>query len=194
MSHKIIQSTVDNLNIEYKTDLISYEKANKYFHILENNLIYNSVEESTVEVNGTTYQTKRKYVLYGDVDPTKESNIKSWNHNTQEYIECIVIKNIKHLIQKYTGKKFNFVVITRYADGTDKVGAHRDREMNQEDDPTIVGVSLGAVRPIIFAPYHFIPEETSKRIVWELEHGSMYIIKPPTNVFWTTRNTEKNES
>ena len=183
MSHKIIQSKIDNINIEYKANIIPWEKANKYLHILEKNLIYKSAEESVVEVNGTIYQIKRKYVLYGDLKKEECGDIKSWNNSSKQ--ECVVIKNIKYFIEKYTGKKFNFVVINRYNDGSEKIGAHRDREMDLEDDPTIVGVSLGAIRSVVFAPYYFIPQETNKRIVWELGHGSMFIIKPPTNTFWT---------
>lgn len=187
MSNKTIKSENDNIDVEYCHDFLTVEKANKYYNILERNLVYNSAEESMVVVAGNKYQIKRQQVAYGEPGTFysfagNKVYAKSWSDITKQ--ECVVIKNIRLYVQKHTGKKFNFVLINRYADGMDKIGAHRDDEKELVNNPTIVGVSLGASRSVVFSPFKFVPKETDNRINLVLGHGSLFAINHPTNQHW----------
>ena len=184
---KIFCSLKDNLNVHYKANFIEEYKANKYYDIFEKELVYDTPEQSKVVVFGKEYFVPRKQVAYGD--PGTYYSFAGttvyahpWNNDN---IVCRIIKNIKHKVEVFTGKKFNFVLINRYKDGRDSIGRHSDSETALGTEPTIVGVSLGAIRDVHFAPYKFIPQILPKKIQLELGHGSIFIMHPPTNTYWT---------
>ncbi len=187
MLQKKYYSDKNNINVQYQGDFLDQHKADKYYTIFESKLEYNTKEDSKVKVFGKDYFIKRKQVAYGEDGTyyTFAGNTvyaKSWNNSDD--ILCRVIKNIKFKVEKTTGKKFNFVLINRYADGDDYIGAHRDDEKELENEPTIAGVSLGSVRDIAFTPVGFIPEKMPKRLTLELEHGSIFVMYYPTNTYW----------
>jgi len=187
MSQKTFESENDHINVQYQADFLDQYTADKYYTIFESKLEYNKKDDSKVKVFGKEYFIKRKQVAYGEDGTyyTFAGNTvyaKSWNNSDD--ILCRVIKNIKIRVEKKTGKKFNFVLINRYADGDDYIGAHRDDEKELGNEPTIIGVSLGSVRDIAFTPVGFIPEETPKRLTLELDHGSIFVMNHPTNTYW----------
>lgn len=184
---KTFCSLKDNLNVHYKGNFIEEHKANKYYDIFEKQLVYDTPEQSKVVVFGKEYFVPRKQTAYGDpgtyysfAGTTVYAH--SWDNDN---IVCKIIKNIKHKVEVFTGKKFNFVLINRYKDGADKIGKHCDSESSLGVEPTIVGVSLGAIRDVCFAPYKFIPQILSNRITLQLDHGSIFVMYPPTNDHWT---------
>lgn len=193
---KCFSSLTDKINVHYSSNFLDNHKADKYFHIFEKYLVYNSSEDSKVIVYGKEYEIKRKQVAYGDDGTFYEFAgtkvyAKSWNN--KDDIICRVIKNIKHMVELFTLQKFNFVLINRYADGNDKIGKHQDSNKNNilGDDPTIVGVSFGAARDVIFKPYStptnpgIIPKHMNDKISIRLDHGSIFVMYPPTNTYWT---------
>jgi alpha-ketoglutarate-dependent dioxygenase alkB family protein 2 len=184
---KSICSLTDNINVVYKPDLLDNHTADKYLYFLEKNLVYNPDEDSKVTVMGKQYYISRKQTAYGEPGTYyrfagNTVYAHDWN---SDIIVCKIIKKIKSRVEVFTGQKYNFVLINRYANGDDKIGAHRDDEKELGDNPTIVGVSLGASRDVCFVPYRFIPEKLEKRISLTLEHGSVYAMYPPTNEYWT---------
>lgn len=183
---KTFKSDKDGFHVQYQADFIDSHKADKYYKIFEDKLEYNSREDSKVIVYGKEHYIKRKQVAYGDKELSysfagNKVNAKSWDDDT---ILCRVIRNIKVKVEKFTGEKFNFVLINRYANGDDYIGAHRDDEKELGEKPTIVGVSFGAARDIAFTAHNFVPEEISKRLTFELDHGSIFVMNHPTNDFW----------
>lgn len=184
---KTFCSLKDNLNVHYKADFIEEHKANKYYHIFEKELVYDTAEQSKVVVYGKEHYVPRKQTSYGDPGTYYSfSGATVYAHPwDNDNIVCKIIKNIKHKVEVFTGKKFNFVLINRYKDGNDSIGAHRDNEGGLGDSPVIAGVSLGAMRDVCFAPYKFIPEILPKRITLQLDHGSIFVMYPPTNTYWT---------
>lgn len=184
---KTFNSTKDNINVTYKADFIPKDKADEYFNIFETNLIYNSAEESKVTIFGKQYLIPRKQVAYGDEGTFYTFagvTVKAIDWN-QDNPTCKIIKNIKQEVENQTKETFNFVLINRYANGDNNIGKHRDDEKDLNSSAAIVGVSFGAARDVIFAPYRFIPGEMSKRITLNLAHGSIFIMYPPTNRHWT---------
>lgn len=179
-------SLIDNFNVYYCPNFLDKRKADKYFNILENELKYNSKEESKVKIFGKEFYIPRSQVAYGDQGTHysfagTKVNAKSWDDKN---ILCTVLKNIKHKVEIFTGKKFNFVLINRYKDGNQYIGYHSDDEKELGKDPTIVGISLGAERDFMFKPRKFIPENISSNFEINLGHGSLVSMNPPTNDFW----------
>ena len=175
--------TATNLKVSYKSDFLSKEKADKIYRILERSLVYNTEEESKVVVFGKEHSIPRKQVAYGDEGTFYKfagSTVyaKSWHDNNNV---CRILRNIKKQVEEFTGEEFNFVLINRYKDGHDCIGHHQDDERELGDKPTIVGVSLGVQRPIIFKPYKFLADN----ITLDLEHGSIFVMHHPTNDHWT---------
>lgn len=185
---KCFSSLTDSINVHYKKDLLDKKKADKYFAILEDKLEYLSPEESKVVVHGKSHEIPRKQVAYGDPGTyyTFSHNrvyAKSWNDKTD--IICRVLKNIKHKVEVFTGKKFNFVLINRYKDGDDYISFHADDEKELGDDATIVGVTLGAERDFKFKPKKgFYPQKMPNEITLTLHHGSIVAMLDPTNRNW----------
>lgn len=184
---KCITSLVDNINVHYYSDFLEKHKADKYFNIFEDKLVYNNAEDSKVVVFGKEHEIPRKQLAYGLPGTYYKFAgntvfAKSWN---EPDIICKIIKNILHKVEIYSNKKFNFVLINRYEDGNQYIGHHRDDEKELGNDPTIVGVSFGAVRDVTFKTYKFIPNKMAESINLELGHGSIFVMKPPTNEFWT---------
>jgi alkylated DNA repair dioxygenase AlkB len=183
MHKKDIISIPDNFNILYEPQFLTKYKADKYFFIFERDLVYDT--DNKVTVNGKEFELKRKHASFADLDnisiADNMENTRNWNGSDNI---CIIIRNIHKQVEKLSGKKFNFVLINRYADGSEGIGAHRDGEEELGEEPTIIGVSLGAYRDIVFSPYFFKPVEINKRTKIELMHGSLFSINHPTNTFW----------
>ena len=177
---KCYSSLTDNINIHYYSDFLDKYKADKYYHIFEEKMVYDA--NSKIVVNGTEFEIKRKMVAYGDAEVSVKAYGRCWNNDD---VICRIIKNIKHKVEVCTGQKFNYVLINRYADGTQKIGHHQDKEEELGKNATIAGVSLGAMRDIQFKPYLFIPEKIPRKINLPLHNGSMYVIQGSTNQSWT---------
>ena len=187
IKQKNISSLTDKINIHYSSEFLKHHDADKYLKIFEDKLTYNSKEDSKIKIFGKEHYIPRKQVAYGTPGTFYtfsglKVNARSWDDKSD--IVCRVIKNIKHKVEKFTGKKFNFCLINRYEDGDQYIGYHRDDEKELGDEPTIVGVSLGSEREILFQAAKLIPEFHKKTISLPLSHGSIFVMYHPTNDYW----------
>lgn len=162
-------------------------------------------EEATVQVFGKVYDIPRKQATYGDAGLTYTySGIRRmaspWTP-TLEYIRDAVTRT--------TGQMFNFVLVnrwetsvnfgnslpdecifffsTRYKDGLDHMGEHRDDEKELDPLCPIASVSLGAARDFIFRHRDARGKTIQRQIEpvkLELAHGSLLLMNFPTNTFW----------
>lgn len=83
---------------------------------------------------------------------------------------------IRDLVSKLTSEKFTICVVMRYPTGKVGINPHRDKEMKH--GTMIAGVSLGETRTLVVSR-----GKTSHE--WELPTGSLYVLKPPTNDYWS---------
>jgi alkylated DNA repair dioxygenase AlkB len=76
--------------------------------------------------------------------------------------------------------------VFRYRDGKDHMGEHRDDEKELDQKSGIASVSLGQVRDFVLR--HSDARGKKKRSIppvkIPLGHGSLLLMKPPTNTFW----------
>lgn len=201
---KSYSSLKNNINVHYYDTFFNKKLADDYFDILEKNVIYNSDEESIVTIYGKKHVIPRKQVAYGDLGTSYNFagvtvSSKPWNDNN---ILSNTLLEIKNSVEICTRQKFNFVLINRYKDSNSYIGPHRDDEKELGDDPTIAGVSFGAERDVVFAPYKFIPLPDNLPLVKDklhvkLGHGSLFVMLDKTNTFWThsiPKNSKVNNS
>ena len=179
-------SLIDNINVTYYRDFINSADCKRYYYLFEKYLKYNNKEASKIKLYGKEFYVPRKQVAFGDPGTYYNfSGIKvdaiSWDNDE---IISKVLKKIKDKVELFTGKKFNFVLINRYADGNDYIGFHKDDEKQLGDEPYIVGVSFGAERDFIFKADNFIPKNMPEKIELKLDDGSIIMMDHPTNDYW----------
>lgn len=76
---------------------------------------------------------------------------------------------------------------TRYQDGQDHMGEHRDDEKELDPLCPIASVSLGVARDFIFRHRDTRGKSAQRQIEQvklELAHGSLLLMNRPTNTFW----------
>jgi alkylated DNA repair dioxygenase AlkB len=76
---------------------------------------------------------------------------------------------------------------SRYKDGHDYIGEHRDDEKDLVSGHPIASLSLGQPRDFIFKHASARGKNATCKIdpvKLELEHGSLLVMKHPTNTYW----------
>ena len=88
-----------------------------------------------------------------------------------------ILLTVKKYVDNIAGATTTVLVIQRYHDGTSGIAPHRDKEMVL--GTKICGVSLGATRKLVFERTGCDPLSLT------LNSGSLYIMNPPTNSYWS---------
>ena len=209
-----IEIKEDNLYLQYFPNFYSSQQAKVIKDKLEQSVEYDNAEDSSVMVFGKKHKIARKQTAIGD-----EGTSYKFSGNdvpSKPWSELPLIKEIKNKIQQQlsttenddddnkneenkedVGSIFNFCLINRYNDGKDKVGFHKDDERDLVDNSSIVGVSFGATRDIIFKHQDLVSnskknkhndnEDNSnqiKTVKISLKNGSLIVMRHPTNSFW----------
>lgn len=99
-----------------------------------------------------------------------------------------VLAELRDRVSEATGEGYNFCVVQRYPAAGVGIRPHRDKEM--VPGTTICGLSLGSTRTLTLGPPRFLDSEP---VCLELGPGSLYVLKPPTNDYWT-HSSEKGTS
>lgn len=172
----IKKSDRKELNVVYKQKFYNRKEASDIYRWLEDNIEYNSDEDSMVMIHGKMIKIPRKQVAHGDPGTSYSFSgntvpTKPW---TPELLE------IKRKVEEYAGETFNFVLINRYKDGSHYIGYHSDDEKELGDTPTIASITFGAARDFLLKKIDGSePLETFK-----LHHGDLLLMKHPTNDKW----------
>jgi alkylated DNA repair dioxygenase AlkB len=90
--------------------------------------------------------------------------------------------DIKKVVEPIAGTRFNSVLINFYRDGQDRVAWHSDDEKELGQNPVIGSVSLGAERK--FKLRHKGFDKNGRQTEIMLAHGSLLLMKGPTQHFW----------
>jgi alkylated DNA repair dioxygenase AlkB len=83
-------------------------------------------------------------------------------------------------VEKMVDEKFNVCVVQRYPNGSYGINPHKDKEMII--GTTICGISFGAKRKLRLHSPKYMKLDN---IELDLEHGSLYVLKSPTNTYWS---------
>ncbi|CAG0888211.1 unnamed protein product [Darwinula stevensoni] len=178
------QKEASNLSLSY-TMLLRKREADFVFASLENSIQYYSGELAQIMVHGKWCPIPRKQVAYGDPGLSYHFSgiaipAKPWTP---------LLKGLCDAVSCIASTKFNFVLINRYKDGSDRVGEHKDDEIDLDPAAPIASVSLGQPRDFVFRHQdargrHKAGSSLHEPVTLMLEHGSLLLMNPPTNLFW----------
>eukprot|EP01136_Pigoraptor_vietnamica_P039151 Opistho-1_new@109467 len=104
-----------------------------------------SLRQHEATLFGQTHPQPRLSSLHADTDVSGRytNSIVGSNPWVPELLE------LKGMVERTLGQKFNSAVVNFYRDGRDHVGMHSDYEDNTGPNPTIASVSLGATRDFV---------------------------------------------
>jgi alkylated DNA repair dioxygenase AlkB len=88
---------------------------------------------------------------------------------------------IKHAVDAEAEVKFNSVLLNFYRNEGDSVAWHSDDEPELGKNPIIASVSLGATRRFVLKHKR---EKRLPKIELELSHGSLFLMRGPTQHHW----------
>uniref|UniRef100_A0A8C9FIJ9 DNA oxidative demethylase ALKBH2 n=1 Tax=Pavo cristatus TaxID=9049 RepID=A0A8C9FIJ9_PAVCR len=168
------------LSLEYRL-LFGRAEADAIFQQLEKEVEY--FEGKALHVFGKWHNIPRKQVTYGD--PELTYTYSGVTFSPKPWIP--VLSHIRDRLVLETGHAFNFVVINRYKDGEDHIGEHRDDEKELVPRSPIASVTFGACRDFVFRHCDSRGKNATRHIKpirLQLAHGSLLMMKYPTNVYW----------
>lgn len=149
-------------------------------------MLYRKLENILPHIKG------RKAILIGDEGLVYRINIRGniserpvipWTLRCGcEKDTCIcsilpVLRAVKQYVDDTVKSNTTVLIIQRYHDGYAGILPHRDKEMIL--GTKICGVSLGATRTLLFEKRGYNP------VSLELNSGSLYVMNPPTNSYWS---------
>jgi|SRR5690606_2977961 len=127
---------------------------------------------------GKRIETKRKVAWYAEnpFEYTYSNHTKTALPWTAELLE------LKEIVEKITGEKFNSCLLNLYHNGSEGMAWHSDGETDLKRDGAIASVSFGAERKFAFK--HKVTKETVSKV---LENGSLLVMKGTTQTHWMHR-------
>lgn len=133
---------------------------------------------------GKWLRIPRQQVAFGD--PGTAYKFSGTTVPARPWPNCV--SAVRAALRNATGYDFNFVLVNRYRDGSDRIGEHRDAEPDLDPSFPIASVSLGEPRQFVFRHGDARRKGEGKKAIpvvkITLEHGSVLLMNPPTNVHW----------
>ncbi|NXV83963.1 ALKB2 demethylase, partial [Atlantisia rogersi] len=172
----------EGLSCDYRL-LFGRAEADEIFQQLEEQVEYFEGDKTKLQVFGKWHDIPRRQVTYGD--PELTYTYSGVTFSPKPWIP--VLNRIRDRVTGDTGHTFNFVLINRYKDGGDHIGEHRDDERELVPRSPIASVSFGACRDFVFRHCDSRGKNATrciKPIKLQLAHGSLLLMKYPTNVYW----------
>merc|ERR1719323_2356013 len=98
-----------------------------------------------IMIHGKRVKIPRRQVAFGD--PGTTYSFSGTTVGPKEWTP--LLRRLKRDVEAETKEAFNFVLINRYKDGKDRIGAHRDDEKGIDRGAPIAGLSFGATRDFV---------------------------------------------
>ena len=134
--------------------------------------------QNTIRFYGKESLVPRLEAWYGD--PGMSYSYSGIRMDPLPWTEDLL--EIKKIIEPVSMTTFNSVLINFYRDGKDRVAWHSDDEKELGRNPVIGSVSLGAERKFKLRHKDFTQNGQQAEIM--LAHGSLLMMKGPTQRFW----------
>jgi len=168
----------NNLHVTY-SEIFTKSVCRKIFSNLEREVEYFTGELSQVKVFGKVYPIPRKQSAYGDEGVT----YKYSGTIVPAQVWTNTLSQLRDIVQRLVGVRYNFVLVNRYKDGNDKMGDHKDDEKELDENIPIASLTFGAERDFIFK------HENKKTMNIEdikivLKDGMLLLMHHPTNSYW----------
>lgn len=99
-----------------------------------------------------------------------------------------ILLELKEILERRSGCTPNFALLNYYRSGRDSIGWHSDDEKDLGTRPEIASLSFGATRDFQFRNKDDFGKKNQNRtlqtVTLPLEHGSLLIMRHPTNRNW----------
>jgi alkylated DNA repair dioxygenase AlkB len=161
--------------VNYYGKVFNTTEANHYLTSLLHTIEWRNDEAL---IFGKKIMTKRKVAWYGDkpFEYTYSNVTKNALPWTKELLQ------LKSAIEKETGETFNSCLLNLYHSGEEGMAWHSDGEKDLKKNGAIGSLSFGAERK-----FGFKHKSTKEKVALILEHGSLLIMKGPTQTHWLHR-------
>ena len=145
---------------------------------------YLEASKNEVKIMGKMHKIPRKQTAFGDSGLLyKFSGVvvaaNPW---------IPILKEMCDMLRVSLREQFNFVLVNRYKDGNDHMGEHRDDEEDLVLKSPIASVSFGQKRDFVFrhkdSRGRNAPRKDIDPLKLCLEHGSLLVMRYPTNSYW----------
>lgn len=157
----------------YFSNAIAEQRSRELFQIFKDSIAWKS---ESIILYGKEVMQPRLTAWYGNPEAvyTYSGRTNQPLAFTKELLE------LKLIAERYAGTEFNSVLLNYYRNGNDSMGFHRDNEKELGIKPTIVSISLGAVRDFVVRPY----KKLQLRISLALDSGSLMLMKGEMQNKW----------
>lgn len=158
--------------VNYFGAIVSLEIADALFLKLHDEIAW---ENDEIILFGKRIVTKRKVAWYGNLPfEYTYSNVKkqaiAWNETLFE---------LKSLVENKTGRTYNSCLLNLYHSGEEGMAWHSDDEPELLENAAIASLSFGAERT-----FEFKHKKDQSKVKVLLEHGSVLLMKFPTQKHW----------
>lgn len=168
------KTNTNNINNNNNTNI------NSLFDYLVKNIDW---EQREIKIFGKVHMQPRLIKWFGDMDYVYSKTLFKKNTMPKQILD------LKEKIEKFTGVKYNSVLLNYYRDGNDSMGKHSDNEKELGLNPNIASISLGGTRELIITSKF----DKTKKIL-SLENGSLLVMKGDSQKLYTHQiNKTKKE-
>ena len=165
---------VPDADVEIYRHFFGREESDKLFQELLGQINW---KQEKIRPYGKEVDMPRLTAWYADAGVTY-----TYSNITQEINPWTpALLYIRERVERAAGTRFNGVLLNLYRDGRDSVSWHREKEQELGENPVVGSVSFGAARQ--FQLRHRKRRELGVINV-ELTHGTLLLMKGPTQQFW----------
>jgi len=156
----------------YYGHILNEAEAKYYYEILLSGI---SWQHDEAIIYGKRIVTKRKVAWYGD-----DNYDYTYSRTTKTALPWIKeLKELKDIVEKTCGTKFNSCLLNLYHDGNEGMAWHSDDEKSLGKNTVISSLSLGTVRK-----FSFRHKASGEKIDTFLDSGSLLVMQGTTQTNW----------
>lgn len=171
-SHEALQ--MPDADVTMFRVFFSHAESDRFFLSLLNQTRW---RQDKIRIYGKQIDLPRLTAWYGD--PGKSYSYSGISMDPDPWTETLL--EIKSRVDRQAQVRFNSVLLSLYRNGNDSLSWHQDDESELGEDPVIASVSFGATRSFQF---RYKPDKNVNKVSVDLTHGSLLIMKGPTQRFW----------
>lgn len=178
MTRMTLSNTLSNhhfpdAELEYYPGFLQAPAADRLYEEL---LLHTPWRSDSIKVFGKVYPQPRLTAFYA-------SHLLSYSYSSIEMEPLPFtrpLNDIKAVVEQHCEAQFNCCLLNLYRDGSDSNGWHADNEKSLGKNPVIASLSLG--QPRFFHLKHRRLKDQKLKLL--LEHGSLLLMKGPTQHHW----------
>lgn len=161
--------------VNYLGKIFSEMEAQKFYLNLLNEIEWKNDE---AVIFGKLIYTKRKVAWYAQED--FEYTYSSRTKKALKFTDDLLF--LKNVVEQKTGEIYNSCLLNLYHSGEEGMAYHSDGEKDLKMNGAIASLSFGAKRK-----FSFKHKTTKERIDFDLEAGSLLVMKGETQKNWLHR-------